>query len=1123
MNPMEHSAFPSDETLAAFIDGRLDEETRKKVVAHVADCEDCYGTVMAAMSWRPEDQMPQLSAESPRRRLITGLLTSSGVAAAISLVFFGASLRDSFNRFDYQRRTGIRALVGAANEIPYRPAEARLAGGFPYKPTRETDRSAGDKPQPAWQIVAAAGEVGTRAEKSKDVNLLHGLGVAQLELEKDNDALETLERAIKLQTNETSIGDAIQKSTDAQLLSDLAASLYTHGRQADEGRSLMIAIEAADRSLALQNGRSPEAAWNRALIIEGSGPVHEAIRAWETYLRLDPKSSWSNEAREHVERLRRSSRAAEWVPARLKIDETGNALQAGFGQELRGLAEQLLIGWSGAAVTEGDASASVQSPVPLAELQAIAASFQASGDDLLADTLSSLIRRGSAKARDAFRAYASGTQLYTSGQLVRATSAFQEADRLLQDMGNPFSLVASHQAARCICSEMGASACTDALRRLRSRVSGHRYPSLLARIDWAEATTLSIQGRPVEATELYLRALRAFDRLHENENVATIHCLLGTALSGAGDSDAALAHYVSAMRLTPWIRENARRHDVFSEIALILIQQNCTAAASVVLDEISSDVTRAEDAAVIALLRGVISLRRGNSGAAGDSFRRARQSLAAVPDEQVKKQIDSFLILAESGLRRISSNGESVDEVNRALSIYVHRDNAVWTSELLYERGRIRELKGDVFGAEADYVKAADCIARRQPRLDQALFGIGMPTDALAPFAGAVRLFTRRGAVGEALILADRANALRYSPATALDARVADPYGAWSIGDVGNLLNVQAHLRRTTVLAENFIAGDSLYTWLLTPDRLTVSVRKVTLAELSASIDEFRSAVVESKPTSRTLARIVIDPWLASVPSDAEIVFVSAPQFAGVAFSALPLFDGSPLIVRNAVATAPTLGVFASAQRNDDLRRTNEIKAAFVAVASDGTQPVLHSATEEAIQAASLYSKPAVLTGLTATRDNFLAVAGGATVIQYSGHSIINERRPLLSALTFSGSADADRYLYVHDVNRKTFPSARLVVVASCSTAKQPQPGMSVGGALLSQNVPSVVAALWLLDDRAAAAFSYPFHDAIVHGMSRAEAVRRAQLQMLKGPSERFRQSRYWAALELAGATGPII
>ena len=53
--PMEHSAFPSDETLAAFIDGRLDEETRKKVTAHVAECDDCYGTIMAAGAWTREE------------------------------------------------------------------------------------------------------------------------------------------------------------------------------------------------------------------------------------------------------------------------------------------------------------------------------------------------------------------------------------------------------------------------------------------------------------------------------------------------------------------------------------------------------------------------------------------------------------------------------------------------------------------------------------------------------------------------------------------------------------------------------------------------------------------------------------------------------------------------------------------------------------------------------------------------------------------------------------------------------------------------------------------------------------------------------------------------------------
>ena len=43
----EHSPFPTDETLAAYIDGRLDEETRKRVVEHMAECPECFEVVMA--------------------------------------------------------------------------------------------------------------------------------------------------------------------------------------------------------------------------------------------------------------------------------------------------------------------------------------------------------------------------------------------------------------------------------------------------------------------------------------------------------------------------------------------------------------------------------------------------------------------------------------------------------------------------------------------------------------------------------------------------------------------------------------------------------------------------------------------------------------------------------------------------------------------------------------------------------------------------------------------------------------------------------------------------------------------------------------------------------------------
>ena len=45
---MEHTGFPSDETLAAFIDGRLDAETRANVIAHMTTCSECYSVFLSA-------------------------------------------------------------------------------------------------------------------------------------------------------------------------------------------------------------------------------------------------------------------------------------------------------------------------------------------------------------------------------------------------------------------------------------------------------------------------------------------------------------------------------------------------------------------------------------------------------------------------------------------------------------------------------------------------------------------------------------------------------------------------------------------------------------------------------------------------------------------------------------------------------------------------------------------------------------------------------------------------------------------------------------------------------------------------------------------------------------------
>src|SRR3954464_3949919 len=80
---MEHTGFPSDETLAAFIDGRLDAETRAKVIAHMVTCAECYAVFLSATETSVHAQARD--AWRPRRAWM--VVFAATAAAAIACAF----------------------------------------------------------------------------------------------------------------------------------------------------------------------------------------------------------------------------------------------------------------------------------------------------------------------------------------------------------------------------------------------------------------------------------------------------------------------------------------------------------------------------------------------------------------------------------------------------------------------------------------------------------------------------------------------------------------------------------------------------------------------------------------------------------------------------------------------------------------------------------------------------------------------------------------------------------------------------------------------------------------------------------------------------------------------------
>ena len=67
---MHMTNCPSEETLAAFIDGRLDIEARQRVVEHVTTCEDCYAIVSFAWDFQAEE--PAEAGEGGRGAVARG-------------------------------------------------------------------------------------------------------------------------------------------------------------------------------------------------------------------------------------------------------------------------------------------------------------------------------------------------------------------------------------------------------------------------------------------------------------------------------------------------------------------------------------------------------------------------------------------------------------------------------------------------------------------------------------------------------------------------------------------------------------------------------------------------------------------------------------------------------------------------------------------------------------------------------------------------------------------------------------------------------------------------------------------------------------------------------------------
>jgi len=179
----------------------------------------------------------------------------------------------------------------------------------------------------------------------------------------------------------------------------------------------------------------------------------------------------------------------------------------------------------------------------------------------------------------------------------------------------------------------------------------------------------------------------------------------------------------------------------------------------------------------------------------------------------------------------------------------------------------------------------------------------------------------------------------------------------------------------------------------------------------------------------------------------------------------------------------------------------------------------LSGAEREAFAIARLFgTTPRV--GAEAAEGLLYDLGGKYDLVHIGAHGDYDGKLPLYSRIALAKDAEHDGNLEVHEIlSGVDLTGVNLVVLSACGTARGARSGgdeiVGLTRAVLYAGAPGVISTLWDIDDQAAADLMEDFYTQLHEGASPADALRTAQLTMMKRAP--YADPQFWAAFQLSG------
>lgn len=301
------------------------------------------------------------------------------------------------------------------------------------------------------------------------------------------------------------------------------------------------------------------------------------------------------------------------------------------------------------------------------------------------------------------------------------------------------------------------------------------------------------------------------------------------------------------------------------------------------------------------------------------------------------------------------------------------------------------------------------------------------------------------------------------------------------------------------------------------------------LAALPSSLSDRTRA--DWRDTAQTVAgRLLSGIPALSDPRIRKLRIIPDGALTQIPFEALP-FEAGLLIDRFTISYSPSASALLQRRTQSRLRWPWQTTIEAFADPAPGpasgaaielrSWPRLPEAVSEVTSIARILGGQSALHIGADARKRFLDQLLGTPVLHFATHAFADLENPDLSYVLLAPATPSQRfdYLFLREVASLPLTGVELATLSACQTETgKSVPGEGAQGfsrAFLAAGVPSVVASLWSVGDKATAALMIRFYSHLTVGQNKAEALRQAKLEFLREP--RAAHPANWAAFIIAG------